>query len=140
MAEIATSTLSVLFCPLPDQTPYGKLRVGITDKLRSYTKPIKAIAPGANRRAHKGLTTGSKGHTDRRESGKNDGSVQITTLGVAISRRHDQINAIFRPRRYRLSALSYRHVKQSYPQGFGALGVKYVLNMCYGSFGVVIFL
>ena len=47
MAEIATSTLSVLFCPLPDQTPYGKLRVGITDKLRSYTKPIKAIASGA---------------------------------------------------------------------------------------------
>lgn len=34
---------------------YGDPRVVITGKLRSYTKPIQAIAPGADHRAYKGL-------------------------------------------------------------------------------------
>ena len=34
---------------------FGEPRVVITDKLGSYIKPIKALAPNADRRAHKGL-------------------------------------------------------------------------------------
>ena len=34
---------------------FGEPRVVITDKLRSYIKPIKTLAPDANHRAHKGL-------------------------------------------------------------------------------------
>jgi len=34
---------------------FGEPRVVITDKLRSYIKPIKTLAPDADRRAHKGL-------------------------------------------------------------------------------------
>ena len=40
------------------------------DKLRSYTKPIKVIAPGADHRAHKGLNNrieGSHRPTQKRE-------------------------------------------------------------------------
>ncbi len=34
---------------------YGEPRVVVTDKLRSYTKPVQALAPDADHRAHKGL-------------------------------------------------------------------------------------
>ncbi len=34
---------------------FGEPRVVITDKLRSYIKPIKSLAPKADHRAHKGL-------------------------------------------------------------------------------------
>ena len=34
---------------------FGEPRVVITDKLRSYIKPIKTLAPNADHRAHKGL-------------------------------------------------------------------------------------
>ncbi|MTH94588.1 IS6 family transposase, partial [Roseibium sp. RKSG952] len=36
-------------------TRYGGLRVVVTDKLRSYIKPVQALAPEADHRAHKGL-------------------------------------------------------------------------------------
>jgi putative transposase len=36
-------------------TLFGEPRVVITDKLRSYTKPVSKLAPGADHRAHKGL-------------------------------------------------------------------------------------
>ncbi len=34
---------------------FGEPQVVVTDKLRSYIKPIKTLAPDADRRAHKGL-------------------------------------------------------------------------------------
>lgn len=40
---------------------YGEPSVVITDKLRSYTKPIKVIAPDADHRAHKGLNNRIEG-------------------------------------------------------------------------------
>lgn len=36
-------------------TKFGEPRVVITDKLRSYVKPIKALVPDADHSAHKGL-------------------------------------------------------------------------------------
>ncbi|MEL7133428.1 MAG: IS6 family transposase, partial [Pseudomonadota bacterium] len=49
---------------------FGQPRVVITDKLRSYIKPIKTLAPGADHRAHKGLNNrieGSHRPTRKRE-------------------------------------------------------------------------
>ncbi|MFT7440525.1 MAG: putative transposase, partial [Sulfitobacter sp.] len=40
---------------------FGAPRVVITDKLRSYIKPIKALAPDADHRAHKGLNNAIEG-------------------------------------------------------------------------------
>ena len=34
---------------------FGTPRVVIIDKLRSYTKPVRHLAPGSDHRAHKGL-------------------------------------------------------------------------------------
>jgi len=93
-------------------TAFGKPRVVITDKLRSYTKPFRAIAPGADHRAHKGLNNrieGSHRPTRRREKifGRFKSPRQAQRFLVA----HDQISIVFRPRRYRLSAVSYRHAR-----------------------------
>lgn len=40
---------------------FGKLCVVVTNKLRSYIKPIRALAPEADHRAHKGLNNRIKG-------------------------------------------------------------------------------
>ncbi|MCU9840253.1 IS6 family transposase [Ruegeria sp. WL0004] len=91
---------------------YGEPRVVITDKLRSYTKPIKAIAAGADHRAHKGLNNrieGSHRPTPKRE--KMMGRFKSPRQAQRFLAAHDQINLIFRPRRYRLSTLSYRHAR-----------------------------
>ena len=50
---------------------FGEPRVIITDKLRSYIKPIKSLAPNAEHRAHKGLNNrveGSHRPTRKREN------------------------------------------------------------------------
>ena len=92
---------------------FGVPRVVITDKLRSYCKPIRELAPNADHRAHKGLNNpieGSHRPTRRREKimGRFKSPVQAQRFLAA----HDQINTIFRPRRYRLSAISYRHARK----------------------------
>ena len=42
---------------------FGEPRVVITDKLRSYVKPIKTLVPDADYRAQKGLNNATKDHT-----------------------------------------------------------------------------
>ena len=91
---------------------FGDPRVVITDKLRSYTKPIRDHAPSADHRAHKGLNNcieGSHRSTRRRE--KIMGRFKSPRQAQRFLAAHDQINTVFRPRRYRLSALSYRHAR-----------------------------
>ena len=93
-------------------TQFGQPRVIITDKLRSYIKPIARQAPGADHRAHKGLNNrieGSHRPTRRREKvmGRFKSPRQAQRFLVA----HDQINVLFKPRRYRLTANSYRHAR-----------------------------
>lgn len=91
---------------------YGEPRVVITDKLRSYTKPIRAIAPGADHRAHKGLNNRIEGsHRPTRKREKVMGRFKSPRQAQRFLVAHDQINTIFRPRRYRISALSYRHAR-----------------------------
>ena len=91
---------------------FGEPRVVITDKLRSHIKPIKTLAPDADHRAHKGpnnATEGSHRPTHKRE--KIFGRFKSHRQAQRFLSAHDQINLIFRPRRYQLTATSYRHAR-----------------------------
>ena len=91
---------------------FGQPRVVITDKLRSYIKPIARLAPDADHRAHKGLNNRIEGsHRPTRRREKIMGRFKSQRQAQRFLSAHDQINLIFRPRRYRLSAKSYRHAR-----------------------------
>lgn len=94
---------------------FGHPRVVVTDKLRSYFTPIRKRAPGAGHRAHKSLNNrieGSHRPTRRREKfmGRIKSQRQAQRFFAAHA-AHDQINTLFCPGRYRLSASSYRHAR-----------------------------
>jgi putative transposase len=91
---------------------FGEPRVVITDKLRSYIKPIKTLAPGADHRAHKGLNNAIEvSHRPTRKREKIFGRFKSNRQAQRFLSAHDQINLIFRPRRYQLTATSYRHAR-----------------------------
>ena len=91
---------------------FGEPRVVITDKLRSYIKPIKTLAPDANHRAHKGLNNAIEvSHRPTRKREKIFGKFKSHRQAQRFLSAHDQINLIFRPRRYQLTAISYRHAR-----------------------------
>ena len=91
---------------------FGEPRVVITDKLRSYIKPIKTLAPDADHRAHKGLNnTIEVSHRPTRKREKIFGRFKSYRQAQKFLSAHDQINLIFRPRRYQLTAISYRHAR-----------------------------
>lgn len=91
---------------------FGVPRVVITDKLRSYTRPVAGLAPGADHRAHKGLNNRIEGsHRPTRRREKIMGRFKSPRQAQRFLAAHDQINTLFRPRRYRLSATSYRHAR-----------------------------
>ncbi|EEB82426.1 transposase [Roseobacter sp. GAI101] len=93
-------------------TQFGAPRVVITDKLRSYIKPIKTLAPNADHRAHKGLNNAIEGsHRPTREREKLFGRFKSHRQAQRFLTAHDPINLIFRPRRHRLTATSYRHAR-----------------------------
>ena len=90
----------------------GEPRVVITDKLRSYIKPIKTLAPDADHRAHKGLNNAIEvSHRPTRNREKIMGRFKSHRQAQRFLSAHDQINLIFRPRRYQLTATSYRHAR-----------------------------
>lgn len=74
---------------------YGKPRVVVTDKLRSYIKPIRVLAPEADHRAHKGLNNRIEAvkPTDP-EAREGHGPVQIDPTGAKLPRgpRSNQFN------------------------------------------------
>ena len=91
---------------------FGEPRVVITDKLRSYIKPIKTLAPDADHRAHKGLNNAIEvSHRPTRKREKVMGGFKSHRHAQRFLSAHDQINLIFRPRRYQLNATSYRHAR-----------------------------
>jgi putative transposase len=105
---------------------FGHPRVVITDKLRSYTKPIRDLAPNADHRAHKGLNNRIEGsHRPTRKREKIMGRFKSPRQGQRFLATHDQINTIFRPRRYRISTISYRHSRSDAFQ----LWADYALEM-----------
>ena len=91
---------------------FGRPRVVITDKLRSYFAPLRNLAPGADQRAHKGLNNRIEGsHRPTRKREKIMGRFKSQRQAQRFLAAHHQINAIFKPRRYRLTANSYRHAR-----------------------------
>jgi putative transposase len=91
---------------------FGSPRVVVTDKLGSYVKPIEAIAPDADHRAHKGLNNRiENSHRQTRKREKIMGRFKSPRQAQRFLSAHDQINTIFRPRRYNLSTISYRHAR-----------------------------
>ena len=91
---------------------FGSPRVVITDKLRSDIKPIAHQAPGAGHRAHKGLNNRIEGsHRPTRRREKIMGRFKSPRQAQRFLAAHEQINTIFKPRRYRLTARSYRHAR-----------------------------
>jgi len=91
---------------------FGEPRVVITDKLSSYIKPISALASQADHRAHKGLNNAIEvSHRPSRKREKIFGRFKSHRQAQRFLSAHDQINLIFRPRRYQLTAISYRHAR-----------------------------
>ena len=92
---------------------FGEPRVVITDKLRSYIKPVSALASQADHRAHKGLNNAIEvSHRPTRKREKIFGRFKSHRQAQRFLSAHDQINLIFRPRRYQLTATSYRHARK----------------------------
>ena len=72
---------------------FGAPRVVITDKLRSYIKPIKSLAPDADHRAHKGLNNRIEGsHRPSRKREKLMGRFKSPGQAQRFLADHDQIN------------------------------------------------
>ncbi|WP_132248369.1 IS6 family transposase [Primorskyibacter sedentarius] len=93
-------------------TLFGEPRIVITDKLRSYIQPISKLAAGADHRAHKDLNNAIEvSHRPTRKREKIFGRFKSHRQAQSFLSAHDQINLIFRPRRYRLTATSYRHAR-----------------------------
>lgn len=91
---------------------FGEPQVIVTDKLRNYIKPIRDLAPGADHRAHNGLNNRIEGsHRPTRKREKLMGRFKSPSQAQRFLAAHDQINIVFRPRRYRLSASSYCHAR-----------------------------
>jgi len=91
---------------------FGQPRVMVTDKLRSYIKPIKHLASNSEHRAHKGLNNRIEGsHRPTRKREKLMVRFKSPRQAQRFLTAHDQINTIFKPRRYKLSANSYRHAR-----------------------------
>lgn len=91
---------------------FGAPRVVITDKLRSYIRPIRNLVANADHRAHKGLNNRIEGsHRPTRKREKLMGRFKSPGQAQRFLDAHDQINMFFRPRRYRLTATSYRHAR-----------------------------
>ena len=91
---------------------FGAPRVVITDKLRSYIKPVQILAPGADHRAHKGLNNRiENAHRLTRKLETMMSRFKSARQAQRFLSAHDQITTLFHPRRYTLSASSYRHAR-----------------------------
>ncbi len=91
---------------------WGVPRLVVTDKLRNYSFALREDCSSADHRSHKGLNNraeASHRHTRRRENimarFKSPGHAQ------RFLSAHDQIANLFRPKRHRLTARSFRHAR-----------------------------
>ena len=84
---------------------FGEPRAMVTDKLRSYIKPIRTLAPDADHRAHKGLNNRIEGsHRPTRKREKIFGRFKSPRHAQRFLYAHDQISILFKPRRYKMTA------------------------------------
>jgi len=81
-------------------------------KLRSYGAAKRDLAPGLEHRSHKGLNNVAEvSHKPTRRRERVMGRFKSARHAQQFLSAHDQINVLFRPRRHKLSAISYRHVR-----------------------------
>jgi len=75
--------------------------------------PDQDTGPDADHRAHKALnnTIDEESHRPTRKREKIFGRLKSHRQAQRFLSAHDQINPIFRPRRYQLTAISYRHAR-----------------------------
>lgn len=91
---------------------FGDPRVVITGKLLSYIKPILDLSPNADHRAHKGMNNRIEGsHRSTRKREKLMGLFKSPRQAQRFLAAHDQINIVFRPHRYRMTANTYRQTR-----------------------------
>ena len=91
---------------------YGVPRVLITDKLRSYGAAKRGLVPGLEHRSHKGLNNQAEvSHKPTRRRERVMGRFKSARHAQQSLSAHDQINVLFRPRRHRQNARSYRHAR-----------------------------
>lgn len=91
---------------------WGIPQVIVTDKLRSYGDAVRGLCPKVQHRSHKGLNNRSEAshrHTRWRE--KIMGRIKSLRQAPQFLPVHKQTTTTFRPKRHRLSATSYRHVR-----------------------------
>lgn len=73
-------------------------RAAVTDKLRSYVRPIKTLAPNADHRARKGLNNRTEGsHRSTRKREKLTGRFKSPWQAQRFLAAHDQIKTISVP-------------------------------------------
>lgn len=91
---------------------FSEPRVVITDKLSSYTRPIKTLASDADHRAHKSLDNAIEVlHRPTCKREKIMGGFKSHRQAQRFLSAHGQINLIFRSRRHQLTATSYLHAR-----------------------------
>jgi putative transposase len=77
-------------------TQFGEPRVVITDKLRSYVKPIITLVPDADHRAHKGSNNAIEGsHRPTRKREQIIGWFKSNRQAQRFLSAHDQVNLNF---------------------------------------------
>jgi len=88
-------------------------RVMVSDKLRSYGAAKRELGMSVcEHRAHKGLNNRiENSHRLSRKREKIMGRFKSLRQAQRFLSAHDQVNTIFRPRRYNLTAISYRHAR-----------------------------
>ena len=84
----------------------------VNDKLGSYATATAEIAPGIEHRQHKRLNNRAKAsHRRARRQEKIMGHFKSQGQAQLFLSAHDQIATLFRPKRHRLTARSYRHAR-----------------------------
>ncbi|MBU3032463.1 IS6 family transposase [Paracoccus marinaquae] len=88
---------------------WGRPRVIITDKLRSYGAALRKLGLEVDHRAHKGLNNRIEGsHRPTRKREKIQGRFKSARQAQRFLAVHDETANLFRPRRHKMTAAAYR--------------------------------
>jgi putative transposase len=88
---------------------WGKPRVIVTDKLRSYGAALRKLEMDVDHRAHKGLNNRIEGsHRPTRKREKIQGRFKSARQTQGFLTVHDETANLFRPGRHKLTASDYR--------------------------------
>jgi putative transposase len=88
---------------------WGRPRVIVTDKLRSYGAALRKLGLAVDHRAHKGLNNRIEGsHRPTRKREKIQGRFKSARQAQRFLAVHDETANLFRPRRNKMTATTYR--------------------------------